>query len=182
MRDILLMKFVRFILLILISISFLFQFAHAANRHWLYPNKIRTYIPPNHKRTVMMKHAFERWTRLTDRKIMFYYVSSPNAAQLKVNFVTQIPNADREIGLTKSYFTSTDKISRAEILIAEKTVSGRQLNDDAVFTVMLHEIGHALGIGEHSNNPESIMYATEDDKQEILQSDLQNLYNIYGWK
>lgn len=175
-------KFVRFILLVLITMLFLSPFVQAANRHWLYPNKIRTYIPPNHKRTVMMKHAFERWTRLTNRKVMFYYVSSPNAAQLKVNFVNKIPNADREIGLTQSYFTSTDKISRAEIFIAENTADGRQLNNDAVFTVMLHEIGHALGIGEHSNNPESIMYATEDDKQEILQSDLQNLYKIYGWK
>ena len=47
---------------------------------------------------------------------------------------------------------------------------------------MLHEIGHAIGLIEHSDNPLSIMYATEDDRQEILKSDLKRLNGIYGWK
>ncbi len=46
---------------------------------------------------------------------------------------------------------------------------------------MLHEIGHAIGINEHSADPLSIMYPTEDDRQEILKSDLRNLAKIYGW-
>ena len=74
------------------------------------------------------------------------------------------------------------KITSSEILIAEKTPDGRQLGNDAVYTVMLHEIGHAIGLIEHSDNPLSIMYATEDDRQEILKSDLKRLNGIYGWK
>lgn len=177
-------KFIKLLLFVLLSIS-IFSFAAQAaeNRYWLYPNKIKTYIPPNHKRSVMMKHAFDEWTRKTNRRVMFNYVTSPNVAQLKVSFVDKIPNADREIGLTNTYFKpSTNKITKAEILIAEKTASGRQLNNDAVYTLMLHEIGHALGIATHSNDPASVMYKYEDDKQEILQSDLKNLSNIYGWK
>lgn len=174
---------------IVILILFIFVFSvvnvtsfASENKRWLYPNKIRTYIPPNHRRTVMMKHAFAEWTRLTNKKVLFYYVSSPDKAQLKVSFVKMIPNADREIGLTKYKFLQSGKIVGADILIAEKTSDGRQLGNDAVYTVMLHEIGHAIGIGEHSNDPMSIMFPMEDDRQEILKSDLKKLNSIYGWK
>lgn len=182
MREIIVNKFfISSIFLFSISIIGCVSLAEQ-DGHWLYPNKIKAYIPPNHKRTVMMKHAFAEWTRLTNKKILFYYVSSPAKADLKVSFVKSIPNADRQIGLTKSLVLSNGKITSSEILIAEKTTDGRQLGNDAVYTVMLHEIGHAIGLMEHSKNPLSIMYATEDDRQEILKSDLQRLNKIYGWK
>lgn len=155
--------------------------AKTVNRRWQYPTKIKTYIPQNHKRTIMMKHAFAEWSRLTNNKIIFRYVDSPKYAQVVVEFVNIVPNAEREIGLTKSTFTSSGGMLRATIYIAEKTSSGYQLGKDAVYTVMLHEIGHAIGIDEHSADPLSIMYPTEDDRQEILKSDLRNLAEIYGW-
>ena len=149
---------------------------------WQYPNAIKTYIPPNHKRTIMMKHAFAEWSRVTKNKVVFKYVNNPNVAQVVVRFVETIPNADREIGLTRTQILSGNRIISAEILIAEKAVGSRRvLGNDSVYTVMLHEIGHAIGILEHSKNPESIMFPSEDDIQEILQSDLKTLAEIYGW-
>ncbi|MBQ8458861.1 matrixin family metalloprotease [bacterium] len=147
---------------------------------WQYPKKIRTYIPPNHKRTEMMKHAFQRWTRVTNQRIIFVYVSDKKNAQLEVEFVNVIPNADREIGLTQSRVTAGNHILRSKVSIAEKTSNMQSLSEDAVFTVMLHEIGHAIGL-EHTKEPLSIMYPMEDDRQEIQKSDLKRLAEIYGW-
>lgn len=147
---------------------------------WTYPTKIKTYIPVNNKRTVMMKHAFQEWTRKTNNKVVFVYVSDPKNAQIEVKFVKVIPNADREIGLTKSRFIG-NAYSHADIYIAENTVSGRQLSNDNVYTVMLHEIGHAIGL-PHSGNILSIMYPSEDDRQEIRAIDLEMLSDIYKWK
>ncbi len=149
---------------------------------WLYPKQIKTYIPPNHKRTTMMKHAFAEWTQKTKGKVVFRYVSSPKTAQIRVFFVASVPDAEREIGLTKSRTIGKGKMLRSEIYIAEKTAQGYSLGRDAVYTCMLHEIGHAIGIFEHSDDPLSIMYPIEDDRQEILNSDLKKLYQIYEWK
>jgi predicted Zn-dependent protease len=150
-------------------------------RVWQFPRSIKTYIQPNHKRTQMMRHAFAEWTRKTNGKILFKYVSSKKTADIDVQFVNSIPNADREIGLTKSSFSKSNRLYHATIFIAEKTAEGKQLNNDAVYTVMLHEIGHAIGISEHSNDPMSIMFPYEDDRQEILKGDLKDLSEIYGW-
>lgn len=174
-------KFIAYIF-ILLCFCGLFHPAFALdNKHWRYPNQLKTYIPPNHKRTVMMKHAFAEWTKLTGGKFVFRYVTSPNVAQIKVYFVEKIPNADREIGLTRFYYTKSLKMAGAQIYIADKTADGRVLGKDSVYTVMLHEIGHAMGISEHSKNPLSIMYPVENDAQEILKSDLKTLAEIYGW-
>lgn len=157
-----------------------FAAGKSTGKVWQFPKKIKTYIPSNNKRTTMMRHAFAEWTRKTNGKIIFKYVSSKATSDIDVQFVDAIPNADREIGLTKSRFKN-NKLLHATIYIAEKTVAGKQLNNDAVYTVMLHEIGHAIGIMDHSNDPLSIMYPYEDDRQEILKGDLKDLSEIYDW-
>ena len=126
--------------------------------NWQNPTKIKTYIPANHKRTISMRHACAEWSRLTQNRIVFVYVTNPNAANLVVEFVPVIPNADREIGLTRSSFLENGRLLKSKIQIADKTSDGRVLGKDAVYTVMLHELGHAIGIGKHSDNPLSIMF------------------------
>ena len=71
---------------------------------------------------------------------------------------------------------------KAVIYIPLKTSGGVTLSKDGVYTSMLHEIGHAIGIADHSKNPKNIMYPVIDVKREITKYDLGELYRTYGWK
>lgn len=157
------------------------NFAIGYTGKWFNPKMIKTYIQPNHKYTITMKHAFSEWDRLTNGKVRFKYVDSPNTAQIQVYFVKKIKYSDRAIGLTKtSYVGKNKKMAKAVIYIAEKNDYGVSLRKDETYTVMLHEIGHAIGL-EHSSDPKSVMYYAENDIQEISKNDLRQLRRLYGW-
>lgn len=173
-------------LLLIFLIVYIFSYvgiasAVPASGKWFNPRVLKTYIQPGHPRTIMMKHAFAEWSRVTQNKFVFRYVDNPKVAQIEVYFVKIIPNADREVGLTETQRLSNGKLIHAVIKIADRSVKGAKLRDDSVYTTMLHEIGHAMGLLEHSNNPMSVMYPVVNDAQEILSADLKRLAKIYGW-
>ncbi len=159
------------------------NFAIAYTGKWFNPKMIKTYIQPNHKYSLMMRHGFSEWDRLTNGNVRFKFVSSPNTAQIQVYFVKQInyEKQDRAIGLTKTLNVgSNKKMAKAIIYIAEKDQSGRTLRKDEAYTTILHEIGHSIGLG-HSSDPKSAMYYAENDIQEISKNDLRQLKKLYGW-
>lgn len=157
--------------------------AKMVQKRWANPKHLNTYIQPGLERSTMMKHAFAEWSKLTKNKVIFYYVDSPKDADIEVVFVDRVPgNVKDAAGLTNCVYSNTNEMVHARILIPSMTVSGRALSRDDVYTSMLHEIGHAMGIVVHSTNPNNIMYPLIDSKREITKYDLAELYRIYGWQ
>lgn len=154
-----------------------------ANARWYNPTSIATYIEPNDKKP-LMKQAFARWSQVTQDKIVFKYVDTPERAQIIVNFVkdaSKTSNLERAAGVT--YHRSIgDRMISARIEIADNAPNGAAFRKDAVYRIMIHEIGHAIGIFQHSADRMSIMYYAKGSRnQDITPTDLKMLGKIYGW-
>lgn len=171
----------RVILLIFMLVFLIGNTVYAEGERWFHPKYIRTYIQPYHPNTIMMQHAFQRWTKVTNKKVIFIFNTNRKAADIEVCFVDKIGQKhdnDKAIGLAEIKSISGTKIKHVTIWIADKTNDNRILDKDEVFTTMLHEIGHAIGL-EHSSDPESVMCPFNDVVQEISNDDIQRVLDLY---
>ena len=148
----------------------------SSSPHWESFN-ITVYIPPEQPKTETMRHAFERWQRMTQNKLTFTFVEK-QPAQISVNFTDKVNGNDGPIGIC-SLMTEGKYIKQAEISIA--TEGTQQYSDDLVFTTMLHEIGHALGLIDSTRKYRSIMHFPITEDQDILSIDLERLYKVNNW-
>ena len=136
------------------------------------------YITKNPK-SYIMKKAFNRWQQITNDFVTFTYVDNAEAADITSDFVEHIPGNAVGICWTK-YQRGNDnvKIIKATINLANKTKYERILTDDEYYRVMLHEIGHAIGL-PHTTSNNSIMRPISDEITNISIDDRKTLEELY---
>ncbi len=160
---------------------------------------INVYIPGNSYTSELMRNAFLQWQTRTSAAVWFNFVSHDrkDEADITVHFVEKNTNCGSlsAIGCTHYRVNHDGFYVHNDIYIASKSVT-QLVGDDGtvatkttaipseqVYRVMLHEIGHAIGIAGHSKNPNSIMYAysinDENIPQRLTDEDLDFVYNVY---
>ena len=137
------------------------------------------YITKNPK-TYIMRKAFNKWEQITNDFVTFNYVESKEKADITADFVEHLPGNAVGICWTTYQQKSKDnrKIVKAQINLANKTKYQRILTDDEYYRVMLHEIGHALGL-PHSQKYNSIMRPLSEEINNISIDDRKALEKLY---
>ena len=174
-------------LLIVLGVIFMF-FATTclnvfADARWTEPKNIKTYIP-QHAKKELMKQAFAAWTRATGGKLVFRYINNPKEADIKVKFVRDIADVTgNNTTIGQTYHTSRGPVMiSAEITISDRSPNGAAFRKDAVYRVMVHEIGHAIGWFGHSEDTSSIMYYAKVNRNAtITPADVKYIRNLYGF-
>lgn len=142
--------------------------------HWQNPSKISVYIPKD-TNSAMMKRAFLRWQNESSGNLKFIFIEK-TPANITVTFTDKVDKSDAPLG-TYSNTIKNGSITKSEIKIASVN---SKASKDMIYTTMLHEIGHSLGLPD-TDRTMGIMYMPISESQDIYKRDLRKLYRIYNW-
>jgi predicted Zn-dependent protease len=132
------------------------------------------------------RNAVKAWqTRATD-VVPIVMVSDEKNANIKIYFVSSVKEFE-ELGSTEALGFAKCTVRNGILQDAEIYVlttnksSSTQISPTKAYRVLLHEIGHALGILGHSKNENDVMFHSNDRHSDFISTrDINTLKAIYG--
>lgn len=125
-----------------------------------YGNGVPGYRPSDRE---LAKMAIDAWSRESQGKLQFSEAADPDAALLRVEWVspsqgrfgeTERRYVDGKPGAVVSVISQIAEISRP---LANRAAGDALLRDTVVYLTCVHEIGHAVGLS-HTDRFDDVMY------------------------
>ncbi len=174
-----------------------FSSAHAGDNYLTYAvdsngklvkwkkKKLKVYISPSeYKETI--QNALNQYNSYFEEYFTFYPAKTREDSDIKIDVVDHFSSNDNQdsiymAGITNNTFSGDDKRLTNSIIqiLSKKPNSTQKVTDEEVFRVVLHEMGHALGIIGHSPNSSDVMFASSN-VEDFSQRDINTLKLMYS--
>lgn len=133
--------------------------------------------------TSQIKRAFSEWEKASEGKIITEFTEKKSKANIIIEWHWKSNSSfesDRCLGICQMWTNWTNK-SMKKALIKVYIPIDRPISDvNEFYSIILHEIGHALGIFKHSSNKEDIMYKEKSTIGTLSVQDKNTIKLIYS--
>lgn len=131
----------------------------------------------------IVKDAFAEWQRALDNRLIFVFLNEPSQADVVVQWWnTSTPQVEKGASGLNSYQTWGKYIAKNDVFISLHHDTGEARDSSMLYATALHELGHMIGIREHSDNPNDMMYFRTTDRLHLSQRDINTMKMIYAAK
>lgn len=129
--------------------------AYRGGKKYLRPRgTTKVYVASDAKYKPMVIKAYREWQAAIGSSVMFSFVANKDIADDIVTF----DKSDSARQGYCQYDFQGDYLVGNNLVIFSYKEDGSQKPDDLVYSTMLHEIGHSIGIAGHSPYPGDVMY------------------------
>ena len=135
----------------------------------------------------ILRTAFDEWSQASQGKVTFKFVDNSAGADIRCSWTSepsQFKNRAERGEARVLYDRTTGAVQAATVVILTiPTMDLHGVSDNQMRLVSLHEVGHALGLIEHSPHPADIMFPGEspaDIKRDLSERDRQTLIRLYA--
>lgn len=138
----------------------------------------------------ILQQSFRDWEKASNGLVKFEFVESEPQEGLQVLFIA-VPgksegNAeDAEAGEAQMYTLNGDLHHGTIRILTQSFSSVLPLTDNRIRFICLHEIGHALGLSGHTDNPDDVMFLStsfKDEWRELTGRDARTIQRLYSGK
>lgn len=151
---------------------------------WIKPKQIKVYLTYDERKMFLFKRGFKTWDDALGSNLNFIYVNNKDEADIIITYKNRLGGTS--LGVTQTSHVQIQGktyLSKAYITIAKQNPTGALQNDSELYHVILHEIGHAIGILGHSKSIYDIMYPSDASvkNQTLSTKDIDTVKKMYGF-